>query len=591
MTATVSAAVSPRVRVASRSTYRRHLAPALVALVSALIDFRILHEGGYALDDFRNLGQARAGLSLHLLFQPIGGTHLQPFTRFLQWLTATPFHTSYTATAVVLSVLCGLGTYWLVRLLDTLWAPRTLHLVIGFLFGTSSLLIGASQWVSSAAVSATSVYLSAGACLGFFRWLSTRSRTAYAFSLVSLLLAVCSWEEGLATPAIITLIWLCFARDWQRPRGAILAQLPCYAIAFAYLLYVQFQPWHQSLNLPTVGYELLLLLYMVGRELASSVVGTAVPSGAQTAFDWFSAMFVVAVLVGGLLWLALSRRLDWRALAFFLAGTVLVSIPVATTRAFLPADVLATTPRYVTFLPFLLAVSVAGAARPRLEREARDRATAGPMVRAGEWPWATLAWCCLGLAAGVAYLTNLSRTFNAAQFSIETGRSASAQADRIGAGIAALGRPGEYSLLDAVVPYPVWYTGNDGTGKLSGLMPYWSTHARTLGEGRIAGIDKLGVVRWATFHPGAAGPQYARVLVRTPVATTMLVRIAAVQPTQPEALWRISLAPGSHSFTLTTWSTRVRDVSASGPDVRVLSIRTGSITLGSPVASPPTLIG
>jgi hypothetical protein len=584
MTVTAARAVAP-VTAVRRTMLSRRVGAGLVALISALIYFRILHEGGYALDDFRNLGQARSGLSLHLLFEPIGGAHLQPVTRFLEWLTATPFHTSYTATIIVLSVLCGLGTYWLMRLLDTLWGPRPPHIVIGFLFGTSALMIGASQWVSSAAVSATCVYLAAGACYGFFRWLSSGSRSAYALSLVATLLAVCSWEAALATPAIITLIWICFARDWQPQRRALFAQLPCYAIPLAYLVYVEFQPWHQSLSLPAVGYELLLLVVMVGRTLAASVIGTAVPGGPQSAFEWFSAMFVVAVLVSGMLCLALRRRFAWRVLVVFVLGTVLVTIPVSTTRSFLAASFVGTTPRYVTFLPFLLAVAVAGGARPALSREALAGTGAGERARSEAWLWKALAWGCISLAACVLYITNLAHTFNKDQFSIAMGTAGSSQANNIGAGIAALGRAGERSLVDATVPFPVWYQANDGTSELSSLMPYWSVHARTFGEGSIAGIDKNGVVRWATFHAGAAGPQYARVVVRAPVATTVLVRISANKPTQPETPWRIPVAPGTHSLTLTTWSTKVRGVAVGGHDVSVVSVRAGTITLGPIVTS------
>jgi hypothetical protein len=182
-------------------------------------------------------------------------------------------------------------------------------------------------------------------------------------------------------------------------------------------------------------------------------------------------------------------------------------------------------------------------------------------------------------------LFNLSRTFDKDQFSIQMGKAGSAQADRIGAGIAALGRAGERSLVDATVPFPVWYQATDGTSELSTLMPYWSTQARTFGEGRIAGVDNSGAVRWATFHVGDPGPQYARVVVRAPVATTVLVRISADKPTQPETPWRIPVAAGTHSLTLTAWSTRVRGVAVGGRDVSVVSVHAGTVTLGPLVTS------
>jgi hypothetical protein len=592
MSATASARVLRPARAVSTRAVYWHGAVGLVALVSALLEFRVLRLGGFALDDFRDLGQARTGLNVHLLLAPIGGAHFQPVTRFLDWLIATPFHTSYTAAATVLSVLYGLGTYWLVRLLDTLWGPRLLHLVIGFLFGTSCVLIGASQWVAAASTSSVAVYFAAGACLGFFRWLSTGSRTSYALALAALALAVGSWEEALATPALITVIWICFARGWQPVRRALLGQFPFYAIALAYVVYVQLQPWHQGLNFPTVGYWLLLLVTMVGRTLAASVIGTTPPSGAQTAFDWFSALIVDVAVVVGALWLARRRRLDWLALVVFGVGTLLVSIPVAATRAFLPAGVVATTPRYVTFLPLFFAIAIAGAVRRRPGREPRPshdyaprsegRAERDDDNRAG-WPSKTIVWVPVALAVCVGYLINLSHTFGPSQFSIQMGRSGSAHADRIGSGITTLGRTGQRSLVDSVVPFPVWYSTTDGSSRLSVLMPYWSSAARTFGEGHIAGIDQTGAVRWASFHAGGAGTQYVRLVVRTPIRTTMLVRIAAIRPTQPETPWRISLTPGTHSLTLAAWSSAVRTVNVTGRQVRVVGIRTGTITLGPPV--------
>jgi hypothetical protein len=68
------------------------------------------------------------------------------------------------------------------------------------------------------------------------------------------------------------------------------------------------------------------------------------------------------------------------------------------------------------------------------------------------------------------------------------------------------------------------------------------------------------------------------------VATTVLVRISADKPAQPETLWRIPVTPGNHSFTLAAWSPKVRDVSVGGRDVSVVSVRAGTVTLG-PIVS------
>jgi hypothetical protein len=554
---------------------------AVVAVLSALIELHILDKGGFFLDDFRNIGAARAGLSLRLLFTPIGGYRLQPVNRFLEWLTATPLHTSYAVAVVVYVVIHGFGTYWLIRLLDAVWGPRRFHLLVGFLFGTSLVLIAASQWVATAATSTVAVDFAAGACLGFAYWLSTGRWWTYALGLVATALAVCSWETALVVPATITIIWACFARGWQPVRRALLAQVPFYVVALAFLVYVELQPWHQALILPTVGAWLALLLEMVGRELPSSLVGTGAPGGALGSFQLFSVVVPLVVLGAAAGWLVRRRRFEWLAPVVFVVTTVLVSTPIATTRDYLGGGVAATTPRYVTFLPLLFAISVAGAVRPR-PNEREGRADHPP-------PWHTIAVTVAALAFCGAYLFNLVHSsFNANEFGIQSGRAGMAEADRVGAGVAALGRAGERSLIDSTVPYPIYYPMNDGSSELGdGLLPYWSTTARTFGEGRIAGVDlTTGVVRWASFHDDAGGTQlkYVRVVVRASAATTMVVRIAASQPTQPEVPWRISMPAGAHSVTLAAWATAVRSVSVRGPHLSVLSVRPGTVTLGAPVA-------
>jgi hypothetical protein len=522
------------------------------------------------------------------LVKPIGGTHFQPVNRFFEWLVVGPLQESYPATVAVLALLSGAGTYWLVRFLDVLWGPRARHRLLGFLFGTSCVLVGAAQWVAASSAS-LAVDFAAGASLGFVSWLATGSRRAYVGCVTATALAVGSWETALAMPALITLVWLAFARGWRPLRQTLWAQVPLYAVALAFVVYVELQPWHQAVTLPSIGSWLALLVVMVGRALTASVIGTGVPGGAQSTFDWVSAVGVGSVLVAAAVWLAVRRRLNWGAIALFGIGAVLVSIPVATTRAYLGAAEAGTTPRYLTFLPLLLAVAVAGAVQQ--ERDGvlgpvHDRSTA----RSGEGAPAalrrarsTIGWGTIVLLGCAGYLFNLSRTFNGSQLGIESGRAATAQSDRIAAGVAALGRRGRYSLVDATVPFPVWYQGADGAGELSRLMPFWSTSVRPYGEGRIASIDTTGTVRWAFFHPHGPGTQYVRVVVLARARTTVTIHIIAANPTQPEDPRRVTMGPGVHSFIFPAWSTTVDTVTVTGPNVTLRARETGSITLGSPV--------
>ena len=195
-----------------------------------------------------------------------------------------------------------------------------------------------------------------------------------------------------------------------------------------------------------------------------------------------------------------------------------------------------------------------------------------------------IALAAVALLGCIGYLVNLSRTFKPNSFGIEIGRVAESEANRIGAGIAALGLVGQRSLVDSTLPYPIWYPTNDGSGELSRLLPYWSTDARALGEPARSASTRRVSAKVGHLPPGSAGTQYVHLIVQAPAATTMIVRIAAVDPTQPELPWRIRISPGTGYFTLAAWSTAVRSVTVHGDHVKALSIRSGAITLASPVS-------
>jgi hypothetical protein len=548
---------------------RIHLFPSLIAVAGALVQLAYTRLGGFYFDDIRNLGQAKTGLSLDLLTEPIMGIHFQPGGRFIQWLVAEPFHTDYLAAETLLAIFTAVGTYLLVRLLDILFSPRALHLVIGFLFATSWLLLSTDQWFSGADT-VPAATLAIGACLGFCSWLREGRLTPYVAALLSAAGAVLFWEQALAIPAWLLLIWLCFVRDTKRSvRQVVLALVPFAGISLAYLVYVQAQPWHQTLVIPPVSEWRAWFEYPVFHAVMPTLAGSATSSTSRSA----SGLAATTVLVVMAAWFIARRQFRWSSLVFFVLGTVLVVFPVATARGLLGPQVAGTTVRYLVFLLFVLAIAVAGAVHSQPADPHRPRSM-------------RLAWVggVLAVALGALYLMNLHATSQANWFNERSGRAAAAYSAQVGAGLSALGRDQQASVVDSVLPSPVWYVTNDGLNELSNLLPFWSSKVRAVGEGpNLTALDPNGTLRWATFHQGGTGSLDVRATVSTTEPTTMAVRITAASPIEPEVPWHIKIGPGTHSFTLPAWSTSIQSVAIHG--VRALSIETGTLSLGSAVVS------
>jgi hypothetical protein len=564
-----------------RTGARTHLLPSVVAAAGALIQLTYIRRGGFFLDDIRNLGQAKAGLSLHLLTSPIEGVHFQPGGRLIQWLVAGPFHTDYLAGETLLAVFSAVGAYLLVRLLDTLFAQRALHLVIGFLFATSWLLLNTDQWFSGGDT-VPAVALAIGACLGFCSWLQGGGLVPLAAALLATAGAVLFWEQALAIPAWLLLIWLCFRRDTKRPvRQVILALAMFGMVSLAYLAYAQTQSWHQTLGIPPLDEWRAWFQYPVFHGVLPTLAGSATASTSRST----GGLVVTIGLAAMAAWLVARRRFRWSSLVFFVLGAVLVIAPVAMARGAPPTlayyaepgllgpQVAGTTVRYLVFLLFVLAIAVAGAVHSQPADPHRPRSM-------------RLAWVggVLAVVFGALYLMNLHTTSQANWFNERSGRAAAAYSAQVGAGLSALGRDQQASVVDSVLPSPVWYVTNDGLNELSNLLPFWSSKVRAVGEGpNLTALDPNGTLRWATFHQGDTGSLDVRATVSTTEPTTMTVRITAASPIEPEVPWHLKVGPGTHSFTLPAWSTSIRSVAIHG--VRALSIETGTLSLGSAVVS------
>jgi hypothetical protein len=572
----------------------------VVGMLCAVIQFVALVRGGFVLDDFANLARNKRSISLDLLTAPIGTNHFQPLTQLVVWLSAEPLHANYPATVAVLAVITGFGAYWMVRLLDALFGTRVLHLVIGFLLGTSWILMNTNQWFAGSAAAASAAFAVA-ACLSFALWLRSGRWYHYLYSLLATAAAIGFWEQALAVPAILAMLWLCFRFDRRRLPRVLVGLIPFFTLVLVYLCYVEAQPWSSSISIPAVSQWGQLLWVMLMGGLLPSLVGTGTSSSAFSTTVVFSDALAATGLALGALWLWTRRRLRWLSLGFFLVGLLLVSIPVAIERNTAPSAA-GITSRYLTFLPMLLAIAAAGAVRDAPGDVDADLRLA-PAVRSRPATW--LVRSVIG-AACLLYLGNLHATYVRGPGLLrQLGDQASVVSGNIAAGINALPRSQEHSIVDVSLPFPVWYNAIFGylpkNGEFDRLMPNWSSTARTYGEGpRLVGLDAHGQLRRVSFDahgsgPLAGGPSlgasaslgssvgaplYERIAITAPYRTTVRVVIVGVRPIEPPTPWLISVDPGMRSFVLPVWSTALRSVRVSGRGVKLVGLQTGTVVLG-----------
>jgi hypothetical protein len=568
----------------------------VIAILCTVIQFAALVRGGFLLDDFANLARNKKSLSLDLLTAPIGTNHFQPMTQLVVWLSAEPLHANYPATVAVLAVITGFGAYWAVRLLDELFGARVLHLVIGLLLGTSWILMNANQWFAASAAAASAAF-AVGACLSFVRWLGSGRWRHYLSSLLATAVAIGFWEQGLAVPAILAMLWLCFKFDRRRLSRVVIGLIPFFAVALVYLFYVEAQPWSSSISIPAVSQWGQLLWVMLVSGLFPSIVGTGVSSSALTSAVVLSDVLVAAGLTLGALWLWTRRRLRWVSLVFFVVGVFLVSIPVAIERNGVPSAS-GITSRYLTLLPMLLAIAAGGAIRDAPgDVDVGLRRVLGTRSRLGSW----LVGFVIG-AGCLLYLGNLHATYVRGPGGwTQLGHQASVVSGNIAAGINALPRSQQQSIVDVSLPFPVWYNSIFGyvpkNGEFDRLMPNWSATSRAYGEGpKLVGIDADGHLRPVTFDAQSSGNSaggasvslgasvgaslYERIVVTAPSRTTMRVVITGVRPMEPPAPWLIPIGPGTHSFVLPVWSNSLRRVRVSGRGVKLVALKTGTVVLG-----------
>ncbi|MGH9918488.1 MAG: hypothetical protein ACRD6W_06440, partial [Nitrososphaerales archaeon] len=332
-----------------------------------------------------------------------------------------------------------------------------------------------------------------------------------------------------------------------------------------------------------------LLRVMLGYGLFPTVIGTGLGAAAFTTWGRISFVVVVAGFIAGGSWLVLRHRFRASTLLFFFVGTFLVALPIATARITAGTSE-GLTSRYITFLPMLLAIAVAGAVSPRPDESVGTEPFGAPpnTSSARAMPWSSAMTIGVATITVVAlYFANLTATFQMDASFKNLGDHASLVSGNIASGLRSLDGNERSSLVDSSAPWPVWYGVFLGlivkNGRMSQLMAYWTTNVHAFGEEPdLTEIGGSGVLLRATFEPVVAGDRFEQITVHASSPTLMTIDIKAIRPTEIETPWKIPVQSGVHSFVVPAWSSHVESVHVTGERLRVLRIRPGSVTVGRP---------
>ncbi len=391
----------------------------------------------------------------------------------------------------------------------------------------------------------------------------TWSASQYAVSLAAAATAVLFWEQALAIPAWLLLLWLFFLKSSLR--RTLLSILPFVGITAAFTAYVQSQPWHQPLAIPTVSLFITMTTAMLFRGSFPTIIGTG--SGTDHGWELVSMALAPLILFAGVVVLWIVGRLRIRAIGFFVCGTLIVAATIAATRVTVIGDTAGTTSRYITLMPFVLAVTCAGAIGAGSPH--RRRAPAFVPV--------------LGLAALLAlYFVNLTATYHRLNSGQEWGHEATAMAGKIGRQIDGA-HAAPTSWVDSTMQWPIWFPWpSTGFGITSG---YWSTDINALGQGTdLVGFDSQGVVRHARFQEipasSAASGFYVRLTVTPGKPGTIAVTASA--PTGP-IVTDLVVGPNRTSFVLPTGTSQRAGVHISLVGTRQIDEQIGVVSFGSEV--------
>jgi hypothetical protein len=595
---------------------RRHLS-LLVAATGAVsaLQFALIDRGGFFLDDFVNLAEARRlGLSGSLLVEPVY-QHFAPGHRVLDWLVAVPFDNSYTAAVIILVLFIAGSVVSLTLLLDECFGRRDLHVVFAAAAAGSWTITETAGWFAAAAHSLPSIFLTETALLFFVRWYRRRRRSDYLIALAVFLLSLMFWELSLLfvviAPLLVALLLerhdsaAAVARSLLR---AVTPLLPFAALAIAYLLYVDAQPWHQAFDRPTTSQLRYFTQVFVLRGWLPPLVGTGTGIGSLSSFQRLMQELSLVLVAGGLVAAVATSRAVVRGLVFLFVTFAVVWFSIAGYRLHVVGQWVGNTSRLIAPLPFLFWLAVGFMLQPAAGRQfarlPRLRLRLRP--RARDWWPARLAPVVI-LALAVAYVFNLKHTDDVQSYNRVAGAEGTAWAARTERGVIAAKRRGLLdSFVESPVPMPLAFPGRwDDT--LWRMGAYFDSGIHALGEQHtLLTINTAGAVQENTFtpahirgrgqamcpksggcttplvarHPLPASPAYVRVTIWTSGPTRLrLASQPAAQAQDPtegrrgydDTTSHLVLGSGRHTLVLALWASGVTSASitATGSPLRI----------------------
>ncbi|MBW3641298.1 MAG: hypothetical protein KY447_00125 [Actinobacteria bacterium] len=313
------------------------LAGAAVALAAvAWVAFYTL-TSFFFFDDYIYFREAQSqGLSIGFLLQPLN-LHLAPGHRIADWALQTLAPLDFGVAQALLLACLGGSVLVVFRILTTLFEPGLGSLALTFLYGTSVVHVGVTQWWSAGLQSLPSGLLSLVCILTWLHFVRTGSRRAIAVSVLSLAAALLFYVKPVLVPLYLVLLRVLVvepdrslrasvvetAREW-RTWLLYLAPVTLYALVYvgAY--------WQPS-STPSLGLLAEFLTISWQRVFVPSVLGFSLAPGSQAGGGETPALagqlVVLAIMA---VTIARSRR-AWRGWAFlvvaFMANALLVGVP------------------------------------------------------------------------------------------------------------------------------------------------------------------------------------------------------------------------------------------------------------------------
>lgn len=532
---------------------RQRVTPALVVVIAALAQTAVagylVSRANFFADDFIDLGQARSsGMSWSYLSLSVFG-HFVPLYRLSDWLIvrAAPFN--YSVIRFIQCVCFLAGVLLLYRLLRLLFGTGWLVAVLAVLAGSSVLLTPSLLWWANSLHVMTTIPLSILTLDSFFRFELTKRRRWMVLACASYTVGLGFFDAVMLV--LVELILLELLYRVPRPTPSRLmrhfadrwGRWTCLLVPTALDLAWRISHWSEYYipSKPTISELLRYLGTAWAFGFVPGAIGGSYPgvitSGAL-AVALGQTVFVVVVVVS-----LLRRPSAWRAWVFFVVSMLVNLAVTAWARVGLFGPNLGLDYRYLSYGPYLLALTIGLAFAPaaidgttRITRRLRKE-----LSRPGR-----LVTVLVVVAAMAGYLFGDGLSIQ--WWANDTGPLASATyfANFHASYVAAMKRHPDAFLYDSIIPAniqpPAFFPFNTYVMTLGAMYPTLKFD-QARGTGYLLG--PIGAVVQARFDPAATGKVEA---------STATLLGAVLDPSPKGEVCFTSHSPeGSATFPLSTF--------------------------------------